>query len=147
MNKPTNAWRVPASSAGFKKEWPVLSRSPILTNRSFYEPYHRSVPIPAEGWLSLAGLREIVPGRCLTARPHTPWRRAARAKTRMQEKPWTCAHEKKDRLGQKSAMRRDQSGRCCTSEGFFLRVRTNTAESVRLVGEGGSSTSTVQSKT
>jgi len=33
----------------------------------------------------------------------------------------------------KSAMRRDQGGRCCTSEGFFLRVRTNTAESVRLV--------------
>jgi len=59
-------------SAGFKKEWPMLSRSPILTNRSFYEPYHRSVPIPAEGWLSLAGLREIVPGRCLTASPHTP---------------------------------------------------------------------------
>jgi hypothetical protein len=83
----------------FKKEWPVLSRSPILTNRSSYEPYHRSVPIPAEGWFSLAGLREIVPGRCLTARPHTPWRRAARAKTRMQEEPWTCGHQKKDRLG------------------------------------------------
>src|SRR5262249_40024323 len=46
--KPTNAWRVPACgpSAGFKKEWLMLSRSPILTNRSFYEPYHRSVPIP-----------------------------------------------------------------------------------------------------
>ena len=31
------------------------------------------------------------------------WRRAACAKTRMEEEPWTCAHEKKDRLGSEMA--------------------------------------------
>ena len=92
-------------SAGFKKEWPMLSRSPILTNRSFYEPYHRSVLIRAEGWLSLAGLREIVPGRCLTARPaYTAGAARHVLRPEMEEEPWTCAHEKKDRLGSKSAI-------------------------------------------